>query len=101
MATHYQSQNLWGLKFNCLDYILLNAERQTSFNPNAMDIERKLFTSAINIAICLPHQPPKMIGHHCSSSSSHVSLSYSQKHAALDFNGIPSVSQTYLLHNQR
>ena len=62
MATHYQSQNLWELKFNCLDYILLNAERQTSFNSNAMDIERKLFTSAINIAICLPHQPPKMIG---------------------------------------
>ena len=59
MATHYQSQNLWGSKFNCLDYILLYAECQTPFNPNA---KRKLFTSAINIAICLPHQPPKMIG---------------------------------------
>ena len=28
-------------KVYCLNYILLDAERQTPFNPDAMDIERK------------------------------------------------------------
>ena len=33
--------------------------------------------------------------------SRHIPLSCSQKHTALGLNGIPSVSQTYLLHNHR
>ena len=39
------------------------------------------------------------MGHRHSSSSRHIPLSCSQKHAALNLNGIPSVSKTHLLHN--
>ena len=47
MATCQLSQNLAGSKFNCLNHILLNAERQTPFNPDEMAIKRKLFALAI------------------------------------------------------
>ena len=36
-----------GSKFNCLNYILLCAKRQTLLNPDEMDIERKPFALAI------------------------------------------------------
>ena len=39
MATCKQSQNQGGSKFNCLNYILLYAERQTPLNPDEIDIE--------------------------------------------------------------
>ena len=47
MAACQQSQNLAWSKFNCLNYILLYAERQTPFNPDEMDIEQKLTALAI------------------------------------------------------
>ena len=48
MVTCQQSQKPEGSEFNCLNCILLYAEHQTPFNPNAgMDIERKLFALAI------------------------------------------------------
>ena len=56
MATCQQSQNLAGSKFNCLNYILLYAEHQTPFNPDEMDIERKLFALAIWIWVGTLHQ---------------------------------------------
>ena len=56
MATCQQSQNLAGSKFNCLNYILLYAERQTHFKPHEMDIERKLFGLAIRIWVGTLHQ---------------------------------------------
>ena len=51
-----RSQNLVGSKFNCLNYILLYAERQMPFNLNEMDIERKLFALAIWIWVGTLHQ---------------------------------------------
>ena len=47
MATCQQTKNQVGSKFNCLNYILLCAERQTPFNPDEMDIDQKLFALAI------------------------------------------------------
>ena len=47
----------------------------------------------------LPHQPPETMGHRRSSNSRHIPPSCSEKHAALGLSGIPSVSQTHLLHN--
>ena len=37
----------WGQSLTALTYILQYAERQMPFNPDEMDIERKLFALAI------------------------------------------------------
>ena len=47
MGDNSAGSNLAWSKFNCLNYILLNADCQTPFNPHEMDIERKLFALAI------------------------------------------------------
>ena len=57
MATGQQSQNLVGSKFNCLNYILLYAERQIPFNPDELDIEQKLFDFRIWVGTLHQIQP--------------------------------------------
>ena len=47
MGDDSAGSNLAGSKFNCLNYILLNADCQTPPNPHKMDIEQKLFALAI------------------------------------------------------
>ena len=56
MATCQKNPKIWwGQSLAALTYILQYAERQTPFNPDEMDIERKLFALAIWIWVGTPH----------------------------------------------
>ena len=55
MATCQNPKIGWGQRLTAL-IILLYAERQMPFNPDEMDIERKLFALAIGIWVGTLHQ---------------------------------------------
>ena len=93
-------QNQWGSKsreFYASNWLTLSSNSNNSLCPQIQYISttnllHTLKVLATNLVSVLPHHPPKIMGHCWSSSSSHVPLSYSQKHAAFGLNGSSPVS---------